>query len=334
MDSERIRTILFMHAPSIVNWPENFRALSGLCYQPYKTDHSFPENYKSVAVPEDIDHKFYDLVLLLASKNRKETKALIYEGLQRVSSHGSLIVCAANDAGGKTIEKDVTSLLGKNGTTMDVDLDVTIKNKCRAVRVDARYAKYSQTHPDKAHSAAGMVYSDKTGLWAYPGMYGWDKIDKGSELLVQTLPELKGTVADFGCGAGYLLLKALEMSDRISAVYGLDNDARALKSTDRNLHNSEVPCETIWADCTKPVCGMASVDTVIMNQPFHKGKTADVEIGRAFIKTARDHLKNHGEIYMVANTHLPYENTLQELFGAYEMITQKNGFKILWAKKR
>lgn len=326
-DKSRPGDVLFLYAPPAAVWPDWLGDIGGVCYQPFKTDHHFTDRVKAVSLPEKIQDGPYDLVLMLAPKNREERRALIRFALARLAKEGSLVVCAANDAGGKTLEKDLKDCPGLEGARFDV----TIKHKCRAVRVSG----HQQFEARDRAGPPGMILPETTGLWSYPGMYGWDKIDRGSELLAQTVPALYGTVADFGCGTGYLLLKALEKSNRIEGIYGLDNDARAVASTERNVqdHPAGVPCETIWADCTQALPMLPPVDRIITNPPFHTGKKADPDLGLDFITTARDYLKDQGQIYLVANTHLPYEARLRKLFRKTDTMTQKDGFKILWAQK-
>ena len=58
----------------------------------------------------------------------------------------------------------------------------------------------------------------------------------------------------------------------------------------------------------------AVMDAVVMNPPFHEGRKADPELGQAFIEAAAGMLGAKGKLYMVANRHLPYEETLERLF--------------------
>ena len=52
-----------------------------------------------------------------------------------------------------------------------------------------------------------------------------------------------------------------------------------------------------------------------MNPPFHTSRAADPALGQGFInpQLARN-LTRNGNLWMVANRHLPYEVTLNETF--------------------
>ena len=75
------------------------------------------------------------------------------------------------------------------------------------------------------------------------------------------------------------------------------------------------------------------MNTVVMNPPFHSGRTANPALGKAFIAAAARMLAPSGQLWMVANRHLPYEATLEDLFGKVEEITGDNRFKILRAER-
>ncbi|MBN8194873.1 methyltransferase, partial [Bacillus sp. NTK074B] len=67
-----------------------------------------------------------------------------------------------------------------------------------------------------------------------------------------------------------------------------------------------------WADATNPL--KLQLDVVVMNPPFHQGRDANPRLGAQFIRTAAAMLKPSGQLFMVANRHLPYEATLAECF--------------------
>ena len=68
-----------------------------------------------------------------------------------------------------------------------------------------------------------------------------------------------------------------------------------------------------------------------MNPPFHAGRRADPEIGRAFIAAAARMLKPAGTLWLVANRHLPYEISLKDRFRDVAEIAGTSKFKVLQA---
>jgi 16S rRNA (guanine1207-N2)-methyltransferase len=70
-----------------------------------------------------------------------------------------------------------------------------------------------------------------------------------------------------------------------------------------------------------------------MNPPFHEGKHADALIGLKFIATAAQALRTNGELWLVANRQLPYENLLNETFAHVEKIDENGAFKVIHATR-
>ena len=75
----------------------------------------------------------------------------------------------------------------------------------------------------------------------------------------------------------------------------------------------------------------AAYDAVVMNPPFHDMQTSNPDIGRDFITAAAAALKPGGQLWLVANTHLPYEEILAETFGRFQSVVREHGYKVLTA---
>jgi 16S rRNA (guanine1207-N2)-methyltransferase len=172
------------------------------------------------------------------------------------------------------------------------------------------------------------------GHWSRPGLFSWDREDLGTSILAAELPEtLSGAGADFGVGWGYLSMEVLQRCADVESLDGFDVDARALEPARRNLGNVlvRVRPRLYWRDVTAGV-GLAKYDFIVMNPPFHEGRDADPRLGLKFIGAAAKALKRDGELWLVANRHLPYEPLLTELFDEVTLRRDRMGFKVLRAR--
>ncbi|MEC8664784.1 MAG: class I SAM-dependent methyltransferase [Pseudomonadota bacterium] len=268
--------------------------------------------------------EMYDVVLLLAPQNLLAMQYQLAQSLLRLADDGILIAVAANDAGGKR--------LGKLLKSAGVAYDEESKEKCRIV-----FASKDSADPSVIQDwiTQGSVQPILDGAYmSQPGIYGWDKLDKGSALLAEHLPEkLKGTGADFGCGYGYLAQQVLTRYENIKTLYCIEADHNALACAKENLSDYTDKTEFIWADLTAFTARLKTLDWVVMNPPFHEGKAADSEIGKAFISTAHRLMRKNAQLYMVANTHLPYEAHLQDTFFKVEKAAEGSGFKVFICTK-
>lgn len=176
--------------------------------------------------------------------------------------------------------------------------------------------------------AAGEQRAD--GFVTAPGVFSADGIDPASRLLADALPERPGRrVADFGAGWGYLSARLAGCAD-IETLHLVEADRVALDCARINV--SDPRARFHWADA----CAWQPpepLDAVVTNPPFHTGRAADPDLGRAFAEAAARVLSPSGSLWLVANRHLPYEATLAALFREIRKVGGDNRFKILYAAR-
>ncbi len=170
-------------------------------------------------------------------------------------------------------------------------------------------------------------------FWSRPGLFSWNRIDEGSELLARHVPvSLAGNVAELGSGWGFISDHLLRNCHDIDTLDIYDADADSFECARRNLGiiPTRVKAKPHWTDVTAGI-GSRKFDAIIMNPPFHEGKHQDALIGLKFIATAAQALRTGGQLWLVANRQLPYENLLTETFAHMEKITETGSFKIIHA---
>jgi 16S rRNA (guanine1207-N2)-methyltransferase len=163
-----------------------------------------------------------------------------------------------------------------------------------------------------------------------PGVFSADGPDPASVALAAALPDtIKGRFADLGAGWGWLSREVL-MRSGVTQLHLVEAEKRALDCARLNV--TDARAEFHWADATTWAAA-AALDGVVMNPPFHHGRKADPQIGRAFVAAAARVLAPHGRLWMVANRHLPYETALTEQFRETAEIAGNSRFKILFAAR-
>ena len=271
------------------------------------------------------DDGSYDIALLLLPKNMVEARYLIARASQLLGAGGTLICAADNKAGGTRIKK----MMHNFGFS---DLSEDSRNKSRSVSGVADDLNAGEISKAIAAGESQKILGGK--FISRAGIFGWDKIDKGSSILTDYLPKnLKGRGADFGCGYGYLSEFVLSNCPKVKHLICADADYRAVNACRINLSDFECEQEFLWCDLTKPQSELKNLDFIIMNPPFHEGKKLDKAIGSAFIGMAYQSLRRGGGLYMVANSHLAYENILGELFPKSSKLYEGQGFKVLHSVK-
>jgi len=281
--------------------------------------------YKVVAETNETD---FALVLALPTRQRQESRALLARAVKKAAAGGIVLACAPNTEGAKTAEADLDALAGLTGKLS--------KNKCRVF--------WATVSPDTINTALLDEWLQldapreilEGAYVSRPGIFAWDRIDAASKLLTDNLPEtLAGKGADLGCGFGYLARTVLERAPGVAAMDLYEAEKRALDLAEQNLaaFKGKKVLNGIWSDVTKGIEG--PYDFIVSNPPFHQtGKADRSDVGQAFIRTAAGGLRSGGTFYMVANRHLPYEATLNDVFGVVEMIADEGGYKVIRAIKR
>lgn len=181
--------------------------------------------------------------------------------------------------------------------------------------------------PDALHGFAPDWTARPGGFLTAPGVFSAEKIDKGSALLAAHLPPLKGRVADFGAGWGFLGAEILK-SEAVEGLDLIEADAAALACARQNITDNRASFH--WADATGYADGPFAA--VVMNPPFHTGRAAQPDLGVAFIEAAARALSGAGALWLVANRQLPYEAALDAGFRRVETVTVGAGFKVLHAQ--
>lgn len=188
---------------------------------------------------------------------------------------------------------------------------------------------------DKTNSNFSPVALDKQseGYAHADGMFSANGPDKGSVLLAEHFSDkLRGKVADFGAGWGYLSSQVLQRSQRIEQLDLFEADFHALGAARTNVKSPDVKLGFNWIDLTSEF-QKTPYDWVIMNPPFHTGRAAEPDLGKRFIEVASSTLPSGGRLLMVANRNLPYEKTLELKFRRYEKLEERDGFKVIEAVK-
>jgi len=168
------------------------------------------------------------------------------------------------------------------------------------------------------------------GFKTQAGVFSMGHVDKGSELLIQHLPaHLKGKGADLGAGWGYLSRNVLSMSDKIASIDLVEADWNALNCAGLNVMDERASFH--WNDALE--FAGAGYDFIVMNPPFHQTRKAEVDIGKAFIAKASTLLAPKGQLWMVANRQLAYEETLESHFVSVTPVTETPQFKVINAAR-
>jgi len=276
------------------------------------------------SVPE-LTETGFDLVLILGSKQRQQTLGWIATAMDLLSPGGRIVFCTSNNLGARAYEKRMSELAG--------DVQTIIKSKCRCICTrKSNVLNTTLLKEWKTQSLPRRI--SKHGLISQPGIFSWDRVDTGSRLLAEHLPDnLSGCGMDLGCGNGFLTVSILQKYNNISEIHLVDTDARAVACATRNLSDfSHVSVHTHWLDATtEPI--PQNMDWILLNPPFHAGKAQDIALGKTMIHAACCNLERSGRLFVVANRKLPYESVLATHLKSMKCLHEGEGFKMIEGTK-
>jgi 16S rRNA (guanine1207-N2)-methyltransferase len=166
------------------------------------------------------------------------------------------------------------------------------------------------------------------GFVTRPGVFSADGPDGGSMALAAALPARLGPrVADLGAGWGYLS-RAILAREGVAEVHLIEADHAALACARANITDPRARFH--WADAIA-FTPDAPFDAVVTNPPFHVTRAASPDLGRGFIDAARRMLTPRGDLWLVANRHLPYEGALRAAFREVTEMGADPAFKVFHA---
>ena len=254
----------------------------------------------------------YATAIVCLPRSREAARGLIARAAAEVAPGGWIAVDGQKTDGIDTALKDLRAR---------VDLSESLS------KAHGKLASF-QAGPDLSDWLAKSHQVD--GFQTLPGIFSADGPDPGSVLLASALPvKLGGKVADLGAGWGFLAAEILKRPG-VKKLDLVEAEADALDCAKVNITDPRARFH--WADATtwRPE---TLLDVVVMNPPFHKGREADPALGAAFIRAARRMLAPSGELWLVANRHLPYDAVLSDNFLEVREVVTQGGFRVIQAIK-
>lgn len=257
---------------------------------------------------------------MLAPPGTLERRFNLAGMLRALASDAKFIVLAPKDMGGARLARELAAL--------GCNVEENAKAHHRICR-GRRPQRLDEAALDGAHAEGAPRRVGALDLWSQPGIFSWDRIDPGTALLAAALPRLSGRGADLGCGIG-VLAHAVLGSPTVTGLELIDIDRRAVEVARLNVNDPRAAFR--WAD-VRAGTGLEKLDFVVTNPPFHEGGAEDKSLGQTFIRQAAASLRSGGQLWLVANRHLPYEAALDGLFRRVTPHGDAQGFKIVSALK-
>lgn len=265
----------------------------------------------------------YDLAFVLAGRHRGLNELRIADAVERTGEGGLIVVAGGKEDGIASLRKRVGELVAIDGHLPKYHgIAFWFRRPAgEAIATVLRAANPSLMVEDRYETA--------------PGMFSYDRVDAGSRFLAEHLPiDIKGRVADFCAGWGFLSAALAERCSNLAGIDLYEADYPSVQAAGRTLARLApgLPVRLFWHDLAGEPPS-ERYDAIVMNPPFHRGRAAEPELGAAIIRAAAKALKPGGRLFMVANRQLPYEPVLAGAFSSHAEVARNDAFKVLLARR-
>ncbi|QLK85342.1 class I SAM-dependent methyltransferase [Staphylococcus sp. 17KM0847] len=198
---------------------------------------------------------------------------------------------------------------------------------------------YYDKHPDVVSDQKEIIYQYRQHglrLLTDAGVFSRDKVDYGSDLLVQSFlnehpPGRAKKIIDVGCGYGPIGLTLAKVAPHDHIIL-LDVNHRALELTRKNAQRNHIDNIIIKESDGLTEVADASVDYILTNPPIRAGKKVVHQILEdAFAKLLED-----GVLYVVIQKKqgMPSaKKKMADIFGNVSSIKNSKGYHILKSVK-
>lgn len=259
------------------------------------------------------------------SKEKPVVHHLINSAARLLAPGGELWLAGEKDEG-------IRTYCDKAGVLFGIRPDIRKQGKVYLARVVRTDAPPGPELDDRDYARLRPV-AEQHGieLLGKPGLFGWDKIDRGSALLAEQLPNWlerfprpPRTLLDLGCGYGYLALMAHHYG--IERIVATDNAAAALIACRANFERHGVTGEVVTGDCGDTL--NERLEALLCNPPFHQGFAPERGLTERFLATAARLLTPRGRALFVVNRFIPLERLATAHFRQVTPYADDPGFRV------
>lgn len=186
------------------------------------------------------------------------------------------------------------------------------------------------------------TYSDKDlnlTMVNHANVFCRDRVDIGARFFLSQCHKLPvvNDIVDLACGNGILGISVQKLQPH-ARLHFIDESYMAIASTKTNFTrlieapDTKSPLFLVCHGLTQLDNGMA--DLIICNPPFHLQHAVNDDTAQGFFKHAARCLKADGQLWVVANRHLPYRNYLNRIFKRCDEVAANAKFVLLRASEQ
>ena len=265
----------------------------------------------------------YQRIVYRISKEKMLTHHVINSALRKLTPDGTLYLIGGKQDGMKSISKQAADTYDQEVTARKHGSAYLAEfSPCADALLQRAYL------PDAAYTELREIAHPLMSFYSKPGVFGWEKIDKGSQLLVSCLPKVMqymkevGSVLDLGCGWGYLMLNTANTD--IPVRVATDNNVAAIDAAKRNFAQAGLSVDCVLDDAGAHI--RQRFDLILCNPPFHQGFSVSDSLTEKFLANASRMSRRSTRAVFVVNQFIPLPALSQKYFSECRQLAAADGF--------
>lgn len=264
----------------------------------------------------------------------------INQAFDRLSPNGKLIFVGNKGDGIKSIIKHAETRFNTKAKLTKHKPDAILarlqkrEEKNTGTPLDDR--NYAELRAIGSQNKIGESSVKEVVFYSKPGVFGWDKIDQGSQLLIEALPAFFDSVKtkpkrllDLGCGYGYITAIAAQLNE-FDEIIATDNNATALLAAEKTFAENTIPAKCLATDAGEQIT--EQFDLILCNPPFHQGFSVDGGLTQKFLANTKRLISKDGQAIYVVNTFIGVEKLANQIGLQTRLITDNKQFKVIELK--
>lgn len=259
-------------------------------------------------------------------KEKAVLNHLLNQSADLLESDGKITIVGEKNQGIKTVGKNAQNLFAHSHIQKQGDIYlVTLSSPIQLLK------ESQQLNSQDYRQLRAIGAFQNLEIYSKPGLYGWNKIDAGSELLIQYLTELAKqikpttkSVLDLGCGYGYLSIAAGALG--FSNLHATDNNAAAMLAIEKNAYFNSLPI-AFWPDDIASQSN-TDFDLILCNPPFHQGFDHSKALSSRFVQAIAKLKSAQGRALVVVNQFIKLEAFTKGLFKSVKIVAANKSYSV------
>ena len=276
-----------------------------------------------------------DKIFFPVAKEKAVCEHIFASALSLLPVGGELLLLGKKNEGIKSYGEHLKSISGISLSSKKYGeqyaLCARLRERTQTTTAFCDYARLRQVYELQC---AGRHYQ----IWSKPGVFCWDRMDAGSQFLLDTLsqhPEIQALIRDraaFDLGCGSACLSMMLDAYGAASIFASDNNAAALLATQKSLDENSLSGMVIASDCGDQV--EDTFDFIVCNPPFHAGFAHSRELTAKFAAATARLLAKDGCAVFVCNAFVGIEREFEHRHMSIQILANDTRYKVLQIQHR